>query len=190
MKEKITEYGRKYNTPRIWQIITTVLLFFTFYAMWLFPAFRRGSYYSYDVYKVMLLYYAGKTIHISVLGFIIGTIFIWLNRPMFAAPSALLYLIPMIVAYSDAVQDDYLDGFAYGYFLILVLILASIVLCVISHEKTVAGPRPTTDLPIKTAVKKEPAFNADMLKELKDLLDNGTITQEEFNEKKKQLLDI
>lgn len=185
MKEKITEYGRKYSTPRIWQLITTALLFFTFSAMWLFPAFRRGGYSGY-----MLLFCAGMTIHLSALGFIIGTIFIWLNRPMFAAPSALLYLIPMIVAYSNAVQDDYLDGFAYGYFLILVLILASIVLCVISHGKTVAGPRPTTDLPIKTTVKKEPAFNADMLKELKALLDNGTITQEEFNEKKKQLLGI
>lgn len=190
MKEKITEYGRKYNTPRIWQIITTALLFLVYESMWLFPAFHIGSCLFDKIFKVMLEYYAGITIHLSALGFIIGTIFIWLNRPMFAAPSALLYLIPMIVAYSNAVQDDYLEGFAYGYFLILVLILVSIVLCVISHGKTVVGPRPTTDLPIKTAVKKEPAFNADMLKELKDLLDNGTITQEEFNEKKKQLLDI
>ena len=32
--------------------------------------------------------------------------------------------------------------------------------------------------------------NADELKKYKDLLDNGTITQEEFNEKKKQLLGL
>lgn len=32
--------------------------------------------------------------------------------------------------------------------------------------------------------------NADELKKFKELLDNGTITQEEFNEKKKQLLNL
>lgn len=36
----------------------------------------------------------------------------------------------------------------------------------------------------------EPASHADEIKKYKDLLDSGAITQEEFDEKKKQLLDL
>lgn len=184
MNEKITEYSRQYNTPRIWQMLTTALLFLAHESMWILPAF-----YS-DGYPLMLHYYAGATVHLSALGFIIGTIFIWLNRPKFAVPSSIVYLIPMIVAYIKYDKYYYYDdaSFAYGYFLILILIVASIVLSFISHEKTVAGSRPITDLPVKPAIKEEPAFNADKLKKLKELLDAGAITEEEFNEKKKQLL--
>lgn len=43
----------------------------------------------------------------------------------------------------------------------------------------------------ETVIKQEtPQSNADELKKYKDLLDSGVITQEEFNEKKKQLLGL
>lgn len=43
----------------------------------------------------------------------------------------------------------------------------------------------------ETIIKQEtPQSNADELKKFKDLLDNGVITQEEFDAKKKQLLGL
>ena len=45
--------------------------------------------------------------------------------------------------------------------------------------------------PTETIIKQEVhQSNADELKKFKDLLDNGIITQEEFEEKKKQLLGL
>ena len=44
---------------------------------------------------------------------------------------------------------------------------------------------------INNIIKQEiPQSNADELKKFKDLLDSGIITQEEFDEKKKQLLGL
>ena len=42
----------------------------------------------------------------------------------------------------------------------------------------------------RTSISRNDSSQADELKKYKELLDNGVISQEEFNVKKKQLLDL
>lgn len=166
MKEKITDYWRQPISLKLWQIAIPVLLYLAYESLYSLPAFYCSISYSRSI-PVPFVHYIFKTLFLFSLGFVISTILILLNRPKFAAISSLLCFIPMIEALINAFNDYDFSGLAYGYFFTLILVIASIVLCLITPWKTTDSPSYTTNLPNKPNVKKDPAFNADMLKELK-----------------------
>lgn len=79
--------------------------------------------------------------------------------------------------------------YAFGYFLIFgfVALLAGFIMGIVGN--TSAAPQKGTSAPVASPVAKI-GSDADRLKALKELLDTGALTQEEFEEKKKQVLGL
>ena len=70
-----------------------------------------------------------------------------------------------------------------SFFTVVILMFAIIILGFVKRSRLIVGDTSATTVSI-------PSTNADELKKYKDLLDSGAITQEEFDAKKKQLLEL
>ena len=100
----------------------------------------------------------------------------------------IIFMIPMIVAiiifkvYSDKLNgnESISTSFKVGVLLFVNLIAGILMLCDGGNQPEV------------TVIQPEPQQNTSVakMKEYKELLDSGIITQEEFDEKKKQLLEL
>ncbi len=102
------------------------------------------------------------------------------------------YKFPYSVLYEADFAPFFLENafeYAFGYFLILgfVALLAGFIMGIVGN--TSAAPQKGTSAPVASPVAKI-GSDADRLKALKELLDTGALTQEEFEEKKKQVLGL
>ena len=181
----------KYYTPRVWQVFITILL-----VLALFALFVPGIHYhdigdiGYDYYEGHYTYTPGRSTTYSfhdanatetifptlltAIAMIGGIACIWNNKPKIVSVTK---------------EDDYYTFVEpeLGFFIFSAMTLALVVFCIIAIKKTKEGKRPGKEQVVVAQTVVAPS-NADELKKYKQLLDDGTITQEEFEAKKKQLL--
>lgn len=214
--DKFNAFYNKYNTPRVFQIFTT-LTFITqtilMFVLKVFGLYELGDRYYFNYENVFFIYdlnfndFAMSLAKIIVVvAAIAGIVFIWLNRPKFAGICGGAILLIMLLSLLRLYDfEHYYDvGYGkpilwtvdvkdpYGYLWGSLALLA--VFVVLSTVFTKVGPRvPKAVTIIQPAV--QPAQQvqisaADEIRKLKELCDSGAITQEEFDAKKKQLLDL
>ena len=134
--------------------------------------------------------------------------------PIMKIPMYVLFLLCAIMCIVSIIsKKEYRDGRIHSILAIILFVYVNycIISCGVGYGETVSTKFPTgifefclfavivvsfvkrstliTGLP-KVKVVGNTTSNADELKKYKDLLDSGVITQEEFDEKKKQLLGI
>lgn len=197
----------KYYTPRVWQVFITILL-----VLALFALFVPGIHYhdigdiGYDYYEGHYTYTPGRSTTYSfhdanatetifptlltAIAMIGGIACIWNNKPKGTTAFACIYMIDEIIYIVSVTKED--DYYTFvepelGFFIFSAMTLALVVFCIIAIKKTKEGKRPGKEQVVVAQTVVAPS-NADELKKYKQLLDDGTITQEEFEAKKKQLL--
>ena len=214
--DKFNAFFNKYNTPRVFQIFTTLTFIIQTILMFVLKVFGlgklggRGYFNHAEVFFIFDLNFSSFAMSLAkfivVVAAIAGIVFIWLNRPKIAGLCGGAILLIMLlsllriydfehyynVGYRDPilwtvdVDDTY--GFLWGSLALLAVFV------VLSTVFTKVGPRvPKVVTVIQPAV--QPAQQvqisaADEIRKLKELCDSGAITQEEFDAKKKQLLGL
>lgn len=91
---------------------------------------------------------------------------------------AIIVIYSLIFAYTTkyiGIKKNIYSGYAWGYFL---GIIGFIIVCVLPSEKNTKQKN------------NDKISNADEIKKYKELLDSGAITQEEYEKKKRQLLEL
>lgn len=96
-------------------------------------------------------------------------------------------LICGFVAQVVSENKGYEDGFFWGFFLGIIGII--VVACKPDNNSSYASALLSKETEEKDKSEKE-LLNVQKLKSYKDLLDSGVITQEEFDKKKSELLDL
>ena len=212
MENKVRNYMNKYHTPRIFQILITAAMITMAGCMLLLGLVYP---YHYDIKWTENIVYviSCKTdISISLLGCCViisamaGCAFIWLNRPIKTAICAgilTLFNIGTMLAiekehsYDMSINIDkigkgtqwrdpiYWDvDFAKYMFLwfVLTILIVVVVLGIITTKKGARPQKREYIVPIPTS------SSADELIKFKQLLDSGAITQEEFENKKREII--
>ena len=193
--EKIQTY-----IPRVWQDLVTLLFVFAFIAL-----FVPGIDYSRPTGDWPPRYqHAIESFHdanatdtiiptmITALAMLGGIVVIWKNRAKAALGCAFIYLIDEIIYIVSLNKDRSYYVFtdpAAGFFLFTIFVITLLILCFVANKKTQQGERPVKAPSIQN-VQKQEASTAEELIKYKSLLDSGAITQEEYDIKKKQLLDL
>ncbi len=214
--DKFNAFFNKYNTPRVFQIFTTLsfitqtILMFVLKVYGLAELGDRYYFNHAEVFFIFDLNFSSFAMSLAkfivVVAAIAGIVFIWLNRPKIAGLCGGAIMLIMLLSllriydfknYYDVgsrdpilwtvdVDDTY--GFLWGSLALLAVFV------VLSTVFTKVGPRvPKVVTVVQPAV--QPAQQAqisaaDEIRKLKELCDSGAITQEEFDAKKKQLLDL
>ena len=107
--------------------------------------------------------------------------------PCIALPLLLICVIVMESAVERGAKYSEVYGTDWGFYLICALYLAIVVLELYKHFSKINEDKKPSNSETPTI---QNMSSADELKKLKDLLDDGIITQEEFDTKKKQLLGL
>lgn len=138
-----------------------------------------------------------------------GIVFIWMNRAKLAAITPGIYLTTMFLTLLKKDHGDYyakLDicdvetryetlswgsGYTYAWIAVVVFVALTIVAILVTKkgERKVAAVR-VVETPKPVAANGGLEQKASDIVKYKELLDMGIITQEEFDAKKKQLLDL
>lgn len=208
MKDKIINYARKYHTARVYQIIITIMLTSLAIAILFINTFyvwRYGEVGSYGwLMNDAIVHATNGSIdyylpyYLTIFSTVAGVLFIWLNRPQLTLISLSgdfsVFLIALLI------EREFLDN--YGdlcglepselFYVLLASFLVLVVFVIFAIKSTQKGSRPPR--PLKTVrvnvVENTASSEADEIRKLKALLDDGIITEEEFNQKKKKILGL
>lgn len=167
------------STPRSLQIWATIILLALVVAMFV-PGIDYISSYRWRVYSFFDNTPAPAII--SVIAMIGGIISVWCNRPKLMTIFASMFLFDEII-YINAISGF---GAEPGFYLFTILSIVMLILCISAIKKTVEIEVPVQGTP-STAVH---VSTADAIAEYKKLLDSGILTQEEYDEKKRKLLNL
>lgn len=182
-----------YATPRVWQAIITIFFIAVFAGLFLpRTVFDYELDFTYMYGKVLpdptIFHYAIADLvskYFLVAAFaamVAGAIFIWLNKPKFSTICACVNLIPLLSAIITIQTKHLLTNLSF--YVVMALEPVLIFFCVIAIVKTVKLGEPVKQYePVGERVS-----GAEELKKYRELLDAGVLTQEEFDEKKKQIL--
>ena len=215
-----TRYIDKYNTPRVFHISTTIgFVILVGLMLSVTVIVTSVTTYNPKTWSINTWEYTRDTVFemfeakvdstgfllgaVALIASIAGIVFIWLNRPKLSAICAGILLIIMflsLLVIGDLGMEDYFASWndydrlevrvQETYYLLWGLTIILIVFSIISIKTTKEGPRPPKLVRIVESPAASQPSAADELKKYKELLDSGVITQEEFQEKKKQLLNL
>ena len=105
------------------------------------------------------------------------------------AVAILLFVSATYNTISTTTGDEFIS-FDFPYMVLIAIWFAIVIIAIAKRSSLIAGSENKTTVQ-KTVINNiKENTNADELKKYKDLLDSGAITQEEFDEKKKQLLNL
>ena len=188
-------------TPRVWQVLITVAFVLTFIALFIPgidysrmtgdwpPRFTHVEYSFHDANATGTII---PTL-ITVLAMCGGIATIWMNMPKLTIVCASIYFIDEIIYIASFFKPSpyymFVDPIT-GFFLFSILTITLIIFCFMGHKKTKEGIRPKKAKQITPEENSRGLSITDELVKYKDLLDQGTITQEEFDKKKAELLSI
>lgn len=184
----IQNYINKYNTPRVFQILTTIAFLSLSCLMFgLMCSYWIGDITVFELIVDIVGYHVAEFARVVVtLVTVPGIVFIWLNRPKYSAAfGAPLLLVMLISLFFD--REEY---YAYDtYYILWIFAIALAVFLVLSILSTEYGPRQLQTVKIIQPISGKES-SADEIMKFKELLDSGVITQEEFDAKKKEILGV
>ena len=189
-------------TPRVYQVFITILLVLAMIALFI-PGFslvqrsdvaKSFAYGTHLRYRTVSFHDANATdttlpTLFTAIAMIGGIICIWKNKPQMALVFSGIYLIDEIIYIVSLSRktEYYLPGYPEaGFYIFTALTVALIVFCFIAIRKTVEGVRPGKSRSVSQTVVSP--SNADEIRKFRQLLDEGIITQEEYESKKKELM--
>ena len=176
----IQNYINKYNTPRVFQILTTIAFLSLSCLMFGLISHDEGT-----VFELIgdIAEFAKVVVTLVTVP---GIVFLWLNRPKYSAAfGAPLLLVMLISLFFD--REEY---YAYDtYYILWIFAIALAVFLVLSILSTEYGPRQLQTVRIIQPIRGKES-SADEIMKFKELLDSGVITQEEFDAKKKEILGV
>lgn len=214
----LRKFTTKHNTPRIVQIFYTIICVAVVLLVWqgelrdyMNTAFGGNSskcgsilfvfYYIFGCQNWGFFQYTIDYIFIGI--GIIGIMFVWMNRPKLAAITPGVYLVTMLLTLlKKDFTEYYLDGeyfvsisFGNEYTYAWIAVVVFVILAVITILVTKKGERKpvavrVTEMPKPVVANGGLEQKVSDLAKYKELLDSGVITQEEFDAKKKQLLEL
>ena len=189
-------------TPRVWQVLITVAFVLTFIALFIPgidysrmtgdwpPRFTHVEYSFHDGNAT------GTIIPTMITALVMcgGIATIWMNMPKFTIACASICLVDEII-YIVSVFNQSTPNYTFvdpgtGFFLFSILTIALIIFCFMGIKKTKEGIRPKKVQQITPEENSRGLSITDELMKYKELLDQGVITQEEFDKKKAELLSI
>lgn len=181
----IQNYINKYNTPRVFQILTTIA--FLSLACLMFGL----TYDGYGIVFELIGYNVGYPVAefarvVVTLVTVPGIVFIWLNRPKYSAAFGAPLLLVMLISLFFDREDEYVYD---TYYILWIFAIALAVFLVLSILSTEYGPRQLQTVKIIQPISGKKS-SADEIMKFKELLDSGVITQEEFDAKKKEILGV
>ena len=182
------EYMSEYNTPRVFQILTTIAFLSLSCLMFgLMCSYWIGDITVFELIVDIVGYHVAEFARVVVtLVTVPGIVFIWLNRPKYSAAfGAPLLLVMLISLFFD--REEY---YVYDtYYILWIFAIALAVFLVLSILSTEYGPRQLQTVKIIQPISGKES-SADEIMKFKELLDSGVITQEEFDAKKKEILGV
>lgn len=209
MAQNLENFINKYNTPRIFQIFSTIsyialsVLMFTLDVFgWRDPFVLYSNTFGMKVFRIFYWNFnydngVERFVEIiAVVAAIVGIVFVWLNRPkasgICSGALAVIMLLSLLRMYDF--EDYYvIEGYDFyvisvedAYYILWGALAVLIVFIILSIMFTKQGPRQPKAVTI-VEVPQQISL-ADEIKKYKDLLDLGAITQEEFDAKKKKIL--
>lgn len=214
MSQNLENFINRYNTPRIFQIFSTIsyialsVLMFTLDVFeWRDPFVLYSNTFGMKVFRIFYWNFNSDNgverfvEIIAVVAAIVGIVFVWLNRPkasgICSGALAVIMLLSLLRMYDFEdyyVQTSILGGTSFyivsvkdAYYILWGVLTVLIVFTILSIMFTKQGPRQPKAVTI-VEVPQQISL-ADEIKKYKDLLDSGTITQEEFDAKKKEILE-
>ena len=203
-------YISKYHTPRVFQVFVTVFFIAAPILMAVLRSVDRTvlslshvGRYSFPIFD---MYGYGADVIVFGICFVIpviGIVFIWMNRPRISAICASAFLMLMISSlfiltlsgdpkkykYFEWGNDFVMYQPNYQYYILWAVTIGLITFSVLAIISTKPGKRPTTVVREETPVLTD-VSSADEIKKYKELYDEGVISKEEFEAKKKQLLRL
>lgn len=213
MSQNLENFINRYNTPRIFQIFSTIsyialsVLMFTLDVFeWRDPFVLYSNTFGMKVFRIFYWNFNSDNgverfvEIIAVVAAIVGIVFVWLNRPkasgICSGALAVIMLLSLLRMYDF--EDYYVIEGYYGtdfyvisvedaYYILWGALAVLIVFIILSIMFTKQGPRQPKAVTI-VEVPQQISL-ADEIKKYKDLLDSGAITQEEFDAKKKEILE-
>ena len=190
-------------TPRTHQVFITLLLIAALLALFIpgIVMVKRSDipaallYGSFPTYKTVSFHDGNATDTIlptllTAIAMLGGIISVWRNKPERTLTFAGMYVIDEIIYIASlSKKSEFYRAFdpAAGFFVFTVLTIALVLFCFSAIKKTVEGERPSKNKVVITQTVAAPS-NADEIRKYKQLLDEGLITQEEYEAKKKELL--
>lgn len=209
MAQNLENFINKYNTPRIFQIFSTIsyialsVLMFTLDVFgWRDPFVLYSNTFGMKVFRIFYWNFnydngVERFVEIiAVVATIVGIVFVWLNRPkasgICSGALTVIMLLSLLRMYDF--EDYYvIEGYDFyvisvedAYYILWGALAVLIVFIILSIMFTKQGPRQPRAVTI-VEVPQQISL-ADEIKKYKDLLDSGVITQEEFDAKKKEIL--
>ena len=186
--------------PRVWQVLVTVFFVLALIALFIPgidysdmtgdwpPRFRHWVYSFHDGNATETII---PTL-VTVLAMCGGIVTIWKNKSNAALGCACVYAIDEIIYIVSVIKQSnyhmYTDPAA-GFFVFSAFVVALFVFCIMAKKKTQQGVRPTKTANAQVMQNAEEKTVDELIK-YKSLLDSGVITQEEYDTKKKQLLNL
>ncbi len=208
--------ANKYKTPLLFQILVTFFfLLFLVTAFFLITfEFRDAFYFSYlyggsslwestNVYGIFYWNFGSfaqiLAQIVAVLSTIAGILFIWVHRPKISIACAggpLLIMILSLLRVYDA-DEYYAIGYSgnytflrcsiqWPYYLLWVFLAFLLISVVLAHTYTSVCAEPSS----VTHTSMPQLSQTEELQKYKELLDSGILTEEEFQEKKKEILRL
>lgn len=199
MAQNLENFINKYNTPRIFQIFSTISYIALSVLMFTLETFKMSQVYGWYRTNIFGMFYtcldfsdnARKFVKIIVVvAAIVGIVFVWLNRPKISgACSGVLAGIMLLSLLRNDVYGNYYGTVSVekACYILWGTLAVLIVFTILSIMFTKQGPRQPRAVTI-VEVPQQISL-ADEIKKYKDLLDSGAITQEEFDAKKKAILE-
>ena len=213
---KLKSYRDLYHTSRVYQVIITIAFAFLtvlIFSLRVFDCYDYVSNQSWSSGQLSALFILNFNYAIErffffmpIVASVCGIFFVWLNRPRISAIAAgalsLTMLFSLFRFYNNGktfARGPFSEGdtttqvitvkVLHSYYFLWGSLLLLLVIVVLAIIKTKKGPRPQTAFKVKDA---SPVIisDAEEIKIFKDLLDQGVITKEEFEFKKKQILKL
>lgn len=166
---------KQYTIKTIWKILLTIFMPVAAGFLFVDGAVAYHPHWAYSIHD----YAYGSAMGIATTTTLLAIVFIWLNKPVISLAAVIVYTIPVIrvLVYSSANPESPQAV----YYIELLLSLAVIIFVIMGY---VNKENVAEDIELK----ERNVFEE--IKKYKGLLDNGAISQEEFEAKKKQLLRL
>ena len=212
MAQNLENFINKYNTPRIFQIFSTISYIALSVLMFRLNVFGKRDPFSlygstryikvFEIFRWNFNYDVQQSVRIIVVvAAIVGIIFVWLNRPktsgICSGVLAGIMLLSLLRMYDF--EDYYVIEGYYGtdfyvmsvedtYYILwgaLVLLMVFIALSIIFTKE---GARQQKVVALVETISQ--TSSADELQKYKELLDQGIISEDEFQQQKAKILSI